>query len=130
MAQEHFSSSPAAPANKSASMPSSSDKHAEISTLRARQASLESMISQLIYQRDSLVGNLTAHSSSPEAPDEDARVKIAMENADQKIKAQIKQLQRYNDIKDIGTQLMGMIAEKRDCRIAEIQEEFGIKADD
>ena len=127
MAQEHFSLSPTTPANKPANMPSSSDENTTLITLRARQAHLESTVSQLIVQRDSL---LTAHDGSPAALDEDARVKIALETADRKIKTQIKQLQQYNDIKDIGTQLMGMIAEKRGCRIAEIQEEFGIKADD
>lgn len=111
-------------------MPSSSDENTTLSTLRARQAYLESTVSQLMTQRDSLVENITAQSGSPAALNEESRVKIALETADQKIKTQIKQLQQYNDIKDIGTQLMGMIAEKRGCRIAEIQEEFGIKADD
>jgi Swi5 protein len=38
----------------------------------------------------------------------------------------IKQLQRYNEIRDVGQGLIGMIAENRKLRIRDVMEEFGV----
>lgn len=58
------------------------------------------------------------------------RAERAVNLANAKTKAHIDQLQQYNEIKDIGTQLMGMIAEKRGVRIVEVQKEFGVDEND
>jgi hypothetical protein len=42
----------------------------------------------------------------------------------------IKLLHTYNEIKDIGQGLMGLIADARGVRIIEVQEEFGIGVKD
>ena len=87
-------------------------------------------MAELLAQRATLVNSLSPTPNSPELENTETRAKLAVDAANAKIKSQIRQLQQYNDIKDIGTQLMGLIAEKRGCRIAEVQEEFGINPDD
>lgn len=42
------------------------------------------------------------------------------------IKEHISLLHKYNEIKDVGQGLMGLIADKRDCRVVKVMEEFGI----
>jgi hypothetical protein len=141
MHQDTISSSPVQ--TSTSSMPpksSSSGRDAQLEALLTRQAALESTVSQLLSQRTVLVDSLSSFSSSSssscrssdthEPRDAEERARIAVDNASARIKSQIKQLSQYNDIKDIGTQLMGLIAEKRGCRIAEVQEEFAINPDD
>ena len=131
MAEGNFSSSPTAPSKSNmSSKASSSGRDIQLDTLHARQAALESTVAELLAQRATLVNSLSPTPDSPELEDTETRAKLAVDAANAKIKSQIRQLQQYNDIKDIGTQLMGLIAEKRGCRIAEVQEEFGINPDD
>ncbi|KAI5271670.1 hypothetical protein E4T47_05033 [Aureobasidium subglaciale] len=130
MAEDNYSSSPIVPSKPNVSLKTtSSGRDNQLEALRARQAALEFTVAELLSQRTSLVDPLSTPSSS-EAEEPDSRAKTAVETANVKIKSQIRQLQQYNDIKDIGTQLMGLIAEKRGCRIGEVQEEFGINAED
>ncbi|CAD0109837.1 unnamed protein product [Aureobasidium uvarum] len=129
MAEDNFSSSPIAPSKPNMSSKlSSSSRTGQLDILRARQAALESTVAGLISQRTSLVDSFSPDIQQSE--DTELRAKLAVDAANTRIKTQIKQLQQYNDIKDIGTQLMGLIAEKRGCRIGEVQEEFGINPDD
>lgn len=131
MAEDNLSSSPTAPSKPNMfSKTSSSGRNSQLDALRARQAALESIVDELLSQRTSLVNSSILISNSQETEDTESRAKLAVDAANTKIKSQIRQLQQYNDIKDIGTQLMGIIAEKRGCRIGEVQEEFGIKPDD
>ncbi|OMP89117.1 DNA repair protein SWI5-like protein, partial [Diplodia seriata] len=46
------------------------------------------------------------------------------------IQQQIRRLNDYNEMRDVGQELMGIIAESRGVRIKEVQEEFGISAND
>jgi hypothetical protein len=46
------------------------------------------------------------------------------------VKDHIKLLHEYNELKDVGQGLMGLIADQRGVRIVEVQEEFGIEAGD
>ena len=46
------------------------------------------------------------------------------------VKEHIKLLHEYNELKDVGQGMMGLIADQRGSRIAEVQEEFGINAND
>ncbi|KAG9595194.1 hypothetical protein KCU77_g2638, partial [Aureobasidium melanogenum] len=131
MAEDNLSSSPTAPLKPSlSSRTSSSGRDTQLDALRARQAALKATVAELLSQRTSLVNTFSPTSDTQEPDDTETRAKLAVDAANTKIKSQIKQLQQYNDIKDIGTQLMGIIAEKRGCRIIEVQEEFGINPDD
>ena len=42
------------------------------------------------------------------------------------VKEHITLLHKYNEIKDIGQGLMGLIADKRDCRVVKVMDEFGV----
>ena len=46
------------------------------------------------------------------------------------VKEHIKLLHEYNELKDVGQGLMGLIADQRGVRIVEVQDEFGIDAND
>ncbi|ESZ97997.1 hypothetical protein SBOR_1610 [Sclerotinia borealis F-4128] len=46
--------------------------------------------------------------------------------ADETVKRHIKLLHDYNDIKDVGQGLVGMIADNRGVRVGELYEEFGV----
>ena len=130
MAEDNFPSSPPVPSKLNMSSKASSGRNIQLEALRARQAALESTVAELLSQRTSLIDSTSPTPDTQESEDAETRAKLAVDAANAKIKSQIKQLQQYNDIKDIGTQLMGLIAEKRGCRIGEVQEEFGINPDD
>ncbi|KAH9872695.1 hypothetical protein J1614_005089 [Plenodomus biglobosus] len=53
-----------------------------------------------------------------------------MTAANKIVKEHIKLLHEYNELKDVGQGLMGLIADQRGVRIVEVQEEFGIEAKD
>ncbi|GAB7355269.1 hypothetical protein MBLNU459_g5814t1 [Dothideomycetes sp. NU459] len=98
-----------------------------------RATKLEAVVAELEIKRDSLLDATPPSSDSATMTDDlgtEARAKFAVDAANTRIKAHIRQLQEYNDIKDVGTQLMGLIAEKRGVRIIEVQEDFGIDARD
>lgn len=141
------SSSPSTP---SLSPPKhSTDKtKARINALRSRQASLQATLATLTIERDTLVEK-TLHSASQtltpsttdqalcpgqEEIDVNSVVAIRTEQAlaisTAKMKLHVKQLQQYNDLKDIGQQLIGLIAEKKGVRIVEVQREFGVDGND
>lgn len=130
MAEDNFPSSPPLPSKLNMSSKASSGRDTQLEALRTRQAALESTVAELLSQRTSLINSCSPTHTTQESEDTETRAKLAVDAANAKIKSQIKQLQQYNDIKDIGTQLMGLIAEKRGCRIGEVQEEFGINPDD
>ena len=46
--------------------------------------------------------------------------------ASETVKRHIKLLHDYNDIRDVGQGLVGMIADNRGVRIGELYEEFGV----
>jgi hypothetical protein len=46
------------------------------------------------------------------------------------VKTHIHLLHQYNDIRDIGQGLIGMIADNRGVRIGELYEEFGVGLQD
>jgi len=50
--------------------------------------------------------------------------------ANKLVKDHIKLLHEYNELKDVGQGLMGLIADQRGVRIVEVQDEFGIDAND
>ena len=62
----------------------------------------------------------------PDTWSDDEKAKAALASANAVIKEHIQLLHRYNEIKDIGQGLMGLIADKRGARIKEIMEDYGI----
>jgi hypothetical protein len=50
--------------------------------------------------------------------------------ANKMVKDHIKLLHEYNELKDVGQGLMGLIADQRGVRIVEVNEEFGIDVND
>ncbi|KAF2847245.1 Swi5-domain-containing protein [Plenodomus tracheiphilus IPT5] len=53
-----------------------------------------------------------------------------MAAANKIVKEHIKLLHEYNELKDMGQGLMGLIADQRGVRIVEVQDEFGIEGKD
>ena len=50
--------------------------------------------------------------------------------AGQTVQAHIKRLHRYNEIRDVGTGLFGLIAERRGVRVRDVFGDFGVGEDD
>ncbi|KAH6844478.1 DNA repair protein [Alternaria rosae] len=73
--------------------------------------------------------NALSDAESGDANDEPTETDI-MAAANKIVKEHIKLLHEYNELKDVGQGLMGLIADQRGVRIVEVQEEFGIDAQD
>lgn len=52
------------------------------------------------------------------------------ENAQQTVKKHIRLLHAYNEIRDVGLGLMGLIADRKGQRLAEVLREFGVEEGD
>jgi hypothetical protein len=61
-----------------------------------------------------------------------AALSLASEDARNAVQEHIKLLQRYNDLKDTGQQLIGIVAENRGVPVASLYrtEEFGVGPED
>lgn len=72
------------------------------------------------------------HASNIELSDDDGEPTDAdiTAAANKIVKDHIKLLHEYNELKDVGQGLMGLIADQRGVRIVEVQDEFGIDAND
>ena len=66
----------------------------------------------------------------PDTWSDEERTKSAMTTANATIKEHIALLHKYNEIKDIGQGLMGLVADKRDVRVAAVMEEYGMSEKD
>lgn len=64
---------------------------------------------------------------APITPEDDAKL---MAEAQQAIKDHIGRLHRYNEIRDVGQGLIGMIADQRGKRIVDCMDEFGVEVGD
>lgn len=62
---------------------------------------------------------------SPTQPQIDATLKLAHTV----IQAHIKRLHDYNEVKDVAQMLMGLLADKRGVRIADVMEDFGVNGE-
>ncbi|PSS22435.1 hypothetical protein M430DRAFT_137674 [Amorphotheca resinae ATCC 22711] len=82
-------------------------KAMKISSLQARNAALEQEIAQTRAKLQEVSQELNYPAAAT-------------------VKKHIKLLHEYNDIRDIGQGLIGMIAENRGVRIGELYEEFGV----
>lgn len=107
------------------SVPRSQDPADQTAKLKEHLASLQAQKAALVVQI-----RLPSGATTPDSSTEDERDNSAMSAANSIIKEHIVSLQRYNEIKDIGQGLMGLIAERRNVRIATVMEEFGMSAND
>ncbi|SMQ53176.1 unnamed protein product [Zymoseptoria tritici ST99CH_3D7] len=131
------SSDPApTPASDEAEIPSSPSKPSSSETklkppnpaLLAAQASL----STLQAERQSLVNSmpLPAGLQMPDEWSDEKKSEEAFKSANAIIKNHIDLLHRYNEIKDVGMGLAGLVAEKRGVRVKVLMEEVGLDEKD
>ncbi|KAB2576542.1 putative dna repair protein swi5 protein [Lasiodiplodia theobromae] len=112
---------------------------------QARTAALQATLADLTARRADVLKELTAIPSvaaklpshaaatNPTAKSEadaNAEKDAAVQAAKDIVQQHIRRLQNYNEMRDIGQGLMGIIAESRGVRIKEVQEEFDISAND
>jgi hypothetical protein len=115
-------------------------KPAPASELRIpAKSSQETTLAELKAQRTALLASIVAlpniqelitkngdPSASPHAYESEPTDAEVMAAANKIVSRHIKLLHKYNEIKDVGQGLMGLIADQRGVRIVEVQDEFGI----
>ncbi|KAL4912519.1 Swi5-domain-containing protein [Aspergillus aurantiobrunneus] len=88
-----------------------SPRNKKLATLRASIADLEAQASQI--------------------EDQVAKIRAKLKgDASDTVKRHIRLLHEYNEIKDVGQGLMGLIADARGVRQVDVQKEFGVDARD
>lgn len=102
-----------------------------LTALEARKATLTQTLTHLKAQRQTLAtqaqppSGLTSKTSGEPLSDDEI-LQSALQSSNAVIKQHIALLHKYNEIKDIGQGLMGLIADQRDCRVVKVMEEFGV----
>ena len=111
-----------------------------------RAHALQETLAHLVAERDALIISfpIIRHDQSPPpfstprpsptsvASGTESRTKTSFSNDDviilahRIVKSHITSLGRYNEIRDIGQGLLGMIAEQRGVRTVDVMEEFGV----
>ncbi|KAF2731205.1 hypothetical protein EJ04DRAFT_514716 [Polyplosphaeria fusca] len=120
---------PTSPAK--ASTPRNTTQENLLAELKAKKAALLTSLVNLpamqsLIDEDDVPSSPTSSQASNTEPT-DADVMAA---ANKIVKKHIKLLHEYNEIKDVGQGLMGLIADQRGVRIVEVQDEFGIDSKD
>ena len=90
------------------------------STSTPKHARLHSQIADLQSKISEVQSQLAASNAKLSDPS----------RADSIVKAHIKLLHQYNEIKDVGLGLMGLIADGRAVRVGDVMEEFGVGVKD
>lgn len=109
-----------------------------LTSLQTKKTTLQQTLSTLKAERAHLATQAKLPSGLPlptttpsDIPlSEDELLASALKSSNVVIKNHIALLHKYNEIKDIGQGLMGLIADKRDCRIVSVMEEFGVEEGD
>ena len=103
-----------------------------VTALNKKRIALEAKFTDLQAHRSALVSQakLPSGLDMPAEWTEDQRRDQALKSANVVIKDHIKALHRYNEIRDIGLGLLGLVAEKRGVRQAAIMDEFGVSEKD
>lgn len=94
------------------------DVQVQRSSLIAQFASNPTVAARMLCHKQAAV--TTTHGATSE--DGEAAMKVAKEV----VKEHIELLHRYNEIRDVGQGLIGMIADQRGMRIKDVMEEFGM----
>ena len=97
-----------------------------LAAIAAKKATLEATLANVRSQRSALVAEAKFPSGLDMPADwsDEQRTKQALLSANAVIKEHIANLHRYNEIKDVGQGLMGLIADKRGVRVAEVMREY------
>lgn len=99
-----------------------------LQALATKKANHEATLEALKTQRAALVANskLPSGLAMPDSWTEDEKTRSALASAHVTIKEHITLLHKYNEIKDIGQGLMGLIADSRGARVAAVMEDYGM----
>ena len=106
-----------------------------LTALETRKAALTQTLADLKSERLSLASQTKLPSGLPLATtnpstglplSEDEILAAALKSSNAVVKEHITLLHKYNEIKDIGQGLMGLIADKRDCRVKVVMDDFGM----
>ncbi|CAE7008541.1 hypothetical protein CFE70_001605 [Pyrenophora teres f. teres 0-1] len=124
------SDSSAQPDPMSASVaPLKNPQEITIGELRAQKAALLAALGALPAIQVLMEETASSDAEMGNGADDPTEADI-MSAANKIVKEHIKLLHEYNELKDVGQGLMGLIADQRGVRIVEVQEEFGIEAND
>lgn len=113
-------------------MPQEKPPSQRLQALQKKKLTLEAKLADLQTHRAALV-NTAKMPSGLDMPDtwsEEQKSQHALATANATIKEHIALLHRYNEIKDVGMGLMGLVAERRQMRVQEVMEEFGVAKGD
>jgi len=103
-----------------------------LAAITAKKATLEATLASLQSRRSALVAEAKLPSGLDMPADwtEEQRTKQALASANEVIKEHIAHLHRYNEIKDIGQGLVGLIADKRGVRVSEVMTDYDMSEKD
>ncbi|KAF9733678.1 hypothetical protein PMIN06_006519 [Paraphaeosphaeria minitans] len=123
------SSSAVSIAEDSQSTLARSPQEVTMAEMKAKRAALIASLAHLPAIQDILADTRSSGVSSS-MPDAEPTESEIMAAAHQINKKHIRLLHEYNELKDVGQGLMGLIADQRGVRIVEVQGDFGIDAKD
>ncbi|KAH4949554.1 hypothetical protein HBI26_133010 [Parastagonospora nodorum] len=109
--------------------PAKTPQEITLAELKAQKSAMLASLAALPAIQVLMEENASADVEMADGDDEPTEVDI-MAAANKIVKDHIKLLHEYNELKDVGQGLMGLIADQRGVRIIEVQEEFGIEAQD
>jgi hypothetical protein len=109
--------------------PSKTPQEITLAELKAQKSAMLASLATLPAIQVLMEENASANAKTSDSEDEPTEADI-MVAANKIVKDHIKLLHEYNELKDVGQGLMGLIADQRGVRIVEVQEEFGIEAND
>ena len=109
------------------SPPAPTPQEITLAELKAQKASLLASLATLPAIRGLMEGRDSLDVDMSDGEPTEANVMAAVNKI---VKNHIKLLHEYNELKDTGQGLMGLIADQRGVRIVEVQDEFGIDAND
>ncbi|KAH8733147.1 Swi5-domain-containing protein [Phaeosphaeriaceae sp. PMI808] len=110
------------------SSPLRTPQEVALAELKAQKAALLASLATLPAIQ--IIMEETASGAEIQGDDNEPTEADVMAAANTIVKNHIKLLHEYNELKDVGQGLMGLIADQRGVRIVEVQEEFGVDAKD
>ena len=107
-----------------------SPSNPRVDALVQKRTRLEATIAALEAERAEIAAKVKLPSDLASSSENESNVKAALTAAQRVVKEHIALLHKYNEIKDVGQGLMGMIADTRGVRIASVMEDFGVTSKD
>lgn len=107
--------------------PSKTSQETTLDEMRAQKAALLASLGALPAIQVLIEEHALSDAELDDANDVPTKTDI-IAAANKIVREHIKLLHEYNELKDMGQGLMGLIADQRGARIVEVQEEFGIDA--